>query len=268
MLDIITPDWPAPSNIRAAFTTRTGGVSAGPHASLNLGSRVGDSAEAVAENRRRLSEHLKLPAEPAWIEQVHGSAVVDVDRLSADSPARTDGPVGDAAVAVRSGRVCVICVADCLPVLFAARDGSAVGAAHAGWRGLAAGVLDSTVRELGEPSRLIAWMGPAIGPRAFEVGEDVRDAFLRGESIRASAGEADSGAGLAAEYPDIAAAFVRNARGRWQCDLYALARRRLLDLGVGGIYGGGWCTFTDPGRFFSYRRDGQCGRMAAMIWKT
>jgi polyphenol oxidase len=255
-LQIITPEWPAPPGVRATFTLRTGGASAAPYDSLNLGARIGDLAEAVAENRRRVSEQLRLPAEPVWLEQVHGVEVVELGGIgvaggvgaTGRSDPRDRAPTGDASVARGVGQVCAIRVADCMPVLFAARDGSVVGAAHAGWRGLAGGVLEATIGRLGVPAaELIAWMGPAIGPKHFEVGDDVRAAFTA----------TDAGA---------ASAFVANARGRWQCHLYALARRRLSALGVSGIYGGGWCTFADAGRFFSYRRDGQCGRMAALIW--
>jgi polyphenol oxidase len=245
-LRIIEPDWPPPAGVRAAFTLRTGGVSAAPYDSLNLGAGIGDSREAVQENRRRVREILRLPAEPVWLEQVHGVDVVD---LGADADVgAVIPPRADASVAHGPGPVCAIRVADCMPVLFAALDGSTVGGAHAGWRGLASGVLEATVARLGVPgSRLVAWMGPAIGPEHFEVGDDVRTAFVT----------ADAGA---------ASGFVRNARGRWQCDLSALARRRLQALGVAGIYGGGWCTFAEADKFFSYRRDGQCGRMAALIW--
>lgn len=293
-IQIITPEWPAPPGVRAAFTLRTGGASVAPYDSLNLGARIGDSPVAVADNRRRVREKLRLPAEPVWLEQVHGVQVVEVgdagarERSGAKAAGRAGAvagaggavgtvcrvarpgeaagvgasgdvemgridpldrpPTGDAAVARGAGQVCAVRVADCMPVLFAARDGSVVAAAHAGWRGLAGGVLEATIGRLGVPAtELIAWMGPAIGPEHFEVGEDVRTAFT----------ETDAGA---------ASAFVANARRRWQCDLYALARRRLSSLRVSGIYGGGWCTFAEAGRFFSYRRDGQCGRMAALIW--
>jgi YfiH family protein len=251
-LEIITPEWPAPPWVRAAFTSRTGGISVAPYDSLNLGARIGDSPEAVAENRRRVREKLGLPAEPVWLEQVHGVEVVELGAVGDAAAGRRDSrdrpPTADASVAHGAGQVCAIRVADCMPVLFAARDGSVVGAAHAGWRGLAGGVLEATIGRLGVGAgELIAWMGPAIGPKHFEVGEDVRAVFTA----------TDAGA---------ASAFVANARGRWQCDLYALARRRLSALGVRGIYGGGWCTFAEASRFFSYRRDGQCGRMAALIW--
>jgi len=246
--EIIAPEWPAAAGVRAAFTLRTGGVSVAPYDSLNMGAAIGDSPEAVAENRRRVRDALRLPAEPGWLEQVHGAQVVALGASAHGAGGGVAGARGDASVAWGSGQVCAIRVADCMPVLFAAVDGSAVGAAHAGWRGLAGGVLEATVARMGVPaSRLIAWMGPAIGQSNFEVGDDVRAAFM----------ETD---------PAAASAFVANARGRWQCDLYALARRRLAALGVAGIYGGRWCTFAESERFFSYRRSGKCGRMAALIW--
>ncbi|TLY60400.1 MAG: peptidoglycan editing factor PgeF [Gammaproteobacteria bacterium] len=239
--DLIEPSWPAPPRVHAAFTLRTGGVSAPPFDSLNVGSHVGDAPEAVLENRRRIRAQLRLPAEPAWLEQVHGTHVVDLDAAASDAPA-------DAAITRRVERVCVMQVADCMPVLFAARDGSAVGAAHAGWRGLAAGVLEATVGKLGlQPAQLLAWLGPAIGREHFEVGDEVRAAFIAGDVQAASAFEA-------------------NGRGRWQCDLSALARGRLAAMGVSAVSGGAWCTFADAARFFSFRRDGPCGRMAALIW--
>ena len=242
--ELIFPDWPAPAGIRAAFTLRTGGVSRPPFDTCNIAAHVGDQPRAVAENRALLRAGLSLPAEPAWLKQVHGHRVVDLDRqASVDVP-----DPADAAVTRAPGRVCAIQVADCMPVLFAAADGAAVGAAHAGWRGLAGGVLEATVRALKTPpGELLAWLGPAIGQPHFEVGEEVRAAFLA----------ADSGA---------AAAFVVNSRGRWQCDLYVLARRKLAAIGVAAVHGGGWCTYADAGRFFSYRRDGRCGRMTALIW--
>ena len=244
-IQVLTPDWPAPPSVHAAFTLRMGGVSAPPFASLNVGAHVGDAAAAVVENRRRLCAQLELPAEPSWIEQVHGT---DVAELDAWPDGRALPVTADAVISRRAGRVCVVQVADCLPVLFAACDGSAIAAAHAGWRGLAAGVLETTVAELGvDPSRLVAWLGPAIGPEHFEVGDEVRAVFVARE-------------------PDTTRALVANARGRWQCDLLALARRRLAALGVTQIFGGRWCTYADPARFFSYRREGQCGRMAALLW--
>lgn len=237
---MIRPEWPAPRRVRAAFTLRTGGVSVGPFASLNVGERVGDSPDAVSENRRRVRQALALPREPAWLEQVHGVTLVNLDEA--------EGGRADASLTRASGRVCAIQVADCMPVLFADRQGTGVAAAHAGWRGLAGGVLEATVRALAlPPERLLAWLGPAIGPAGFEVGSDVRDAFTRDD-------------------PGATDAFVANPRGKWQCDLAALARRRLARLGVHDVTGGKWCTWSDAARFFSYRRDGQCGRMAALVW--
>jgi YfiH family protein len=241
---ILTPEWPVPPKVHAAFTLRSGGVSTAPFDSLNVGTHVGDEAAAVTENRRRVRAQLRLPEEPAWMEQVHGIEVIDLDVYR---PAA--GIAADAAITRRAGPVCAVQVADCLPVLLAARDGSAVAAAHAGWRGLAAGVLEATVRRLEvNPGGLIAWLGPAIGQAHFEVGEDVRSAFFG---------------------PDAAAAnaFVANARGRWQCDLAGLARRRLTMLGVTAVFGGEWCTYANASRFFSFRRDGRCGRMAALVWR-
>ncbi len=241
--DLIEPDWPAPPGVRAAFTLRTGGVSAPPFDSFNCAAHVGDAPEAVARNRALLRERLGLPGEPAWLEQVHGCTAVTLEAGAVSGPA-------DAAVTGAPGRICVVQVADCLPVLLAARDGSVVGAAHAGWRGLAGGVLESAVRALGaEPAEVLAWLGPAIGPGHFEVGAEVRAAFLAAD-------------------PAAEPAFAPNARGRWQCDLYCLARQRLAALGVERVYGGGWCTYADAARFFSYRRDGRCGRMAALIWRS
>jgi purine-nucleoside/S-methyl-5'-thioadenosine phosphorylase / adenosine deaminase len=243
--DLILPQWPVPPGVRAAFTLRTGGVSRPPFDSFNVATHVGDDSRAVTDNRAALRATLELPAEPAWLEQVHGHRVLDLDR---SAPLAAPGPA-DAAVAGSPGRICVIQVADCMPVLFAAADGSAVGAAHAGWRGLAGGVLEATVQAMDTPpARLLAWLGPAIGQAHFEVGEEVRAAFLAN----------DGGA---------AAAFAANDRGRWQCDLYALARRRLTALGVASIHGGGGCTYAEADRFFSYRRNGRCGRMAALIWR-
>jgi polyphenol oxidase len=242
----LRPDWPAPARVRAAFTLRQGGVSAGSYATLNVGMHVEDEPAAVLENRRRVRERFDLPAEPAWLSQLHGNRVIRLDGTEG-TDRQADGVVTGV-----PGQVCAIQVADCLPILFAADDGSVVGAAHAGWRGLAAGVLENTVGALGVPApQLLAWIGPGIGPEAFEVGAEVREALVTA-----------AGTGAAA----AAAAFVPNARGRWQCDLAALARQRLAGLGLTRIHGGYWCTFSDPARFYSFRRDGRCGRMAALIW--
>lgn len=240
--------WKTPLGVHAAFTTRQDGVSAPPWDSFNLGAHVGDAAQAVAANRARLRERLYLPAEPCWLQQVHGIAVADLDAAIAPHPA------ADAAVTGRTGRVAAIMVADCLPVLFASRDGARIGAAHAGWRGLAGGVLEATVRALGVPgAELKVWLGPAISREHFEVGEEVRDAFLAAD-------------------PGASTEFDRNERGRWRADLVMLARRRLEALGVRDVAGGRWCTFSDSERFFSHRRDGHkfgnTGRMAALIWKS
>jgi len=236
-------DWTVPRGVRAAFTTRAGGASLAPWDSFNLGVHVGDDPAAVAANRARLAQLLRLPAEPTWLNQVHGTEVVDLDAYSTANPP----PNADASLTTLPARVCVVMVADCLPVLFASGDGEHIAAAHAGWRGLVAGVLERTVAALGvEPSKLSAWLGPAISQAHFEVGEEVRAAF---------AGAADD------------ACFRANTRGRWQADLAGLARRRLATLGVGTISGGAWCTFADREQFFSHRRDGKGGRMAALIWK-
>jgi YfiH family protein len=238
--EFLRPRWPAPAGVCAAMTTRAGGVSAGAFASFNLAMHVGDDPAAVAENRRRLREALALPAEPAWLEQVHGPRVAVL-------PGFAGGPA-DAAVTFTPGSVCAVLVADCLPVFLASRDGDRVAIAHAGWRGLAAGVVEATVAALGgEPGRLVAWLGPAIGPRAFEVGGEVREAFLAG----------DDGAD---------GAFTRGREGRWLGDLPALARRRLEAAGVDAVTGGELCTHSDRARFYSYRRDGATGRMAALAW--
>ncbi len=243
MVDWLPADWPAPPGVRAGVSLRGGGVSEGPFASLNLGAHVGDDADRVAENRRRLCASLALPAEPAWLTQVHGTGIVHLDGEPASGPA-------DAAVTGRPGVVCAVLTADCLPVVLARRDGARVGVAHAGWRGLCDGVLEAAVAavaEPGEPPELVAWLGPAIAQHSYEVGGEVREAFVERD-------------------PLAAACFAANERGRWQADLYGLARRRLAAAGVGRVYGGGRCTHTEVGAFFSYRRDGQCGRMATLIW--
>ena len=237
----LTPDWPAPANVRAATTLRTGGVSTGSFASLNLAAHVEDDIAAIHENRRRLRTALNLQAEPAWLNQVHGTDIVD-------AAARLQTPTADASFARSPDCVCTILTADCLPVLFCDREGTRVAAAHAGWRGLAGGVLTSTLSALDVGSeRVIAWLGPAIEQDAFEVGEEVREQFLARDTRHAPA-------------------FVANARGRWQADLYALARRELGNLGIHAVYGGDYRCYSDAQRFFSYRRDKQTGRMATLVW--
>ena len=235
----IEPDWPAPDGVRAASTLRPGGVSRGAYAGLNLGVHVGDDPAHVAANRRLLREALNLPAEPVWLNQNHG-----VEVIRADAPARL---TGDAAVTRRAGIVCAVMTADCLPILLCDRAGIGVAAVHAGWRGLAGGVVEAAVAALNR-SDLMAWLGPAIGPAAFEVGDEVRAAFL-GRS------------GTCAD------AFHANGEAHWLADLYQLARRVLQRAGVCNIYGGEYCTYSDPDRFFSYRRDGLTGRMATLIWR-
>ncbi len=224
-------------------------MSRGGYASLNLGDHVEDSPAAVAENRRRLTIGLALPSEPRWLRQVHGTRVLDLDAAGAAAAPGAGGETpGDGAVTGRSGVVCAVLTADCLPVLLTDRAGTRVGVAHAGWRGLAAGVLPAAVAALGTaPADVLAWLGPGISAEAFEVGEDVRRAF--------------AAAGF-----ETRDAFVRNGRGRWQADLYALAAESLTRAGVGGVFGGGFCTYRETQRFFSHRREAPCGRMASLIW--
>lgn len=247
MIPLLETGWSAPAGVRAAFSLRSGGASSPPWNTLNLGVHVGDDPAAVAENRRRLANALRLPAEPVWLDQVHGHAVFDLDQMGRPEPGVR--PQADAAVTRAAAAVLAIQVADCLPVLFASDDGRVLGAAHAGWRGLAAGVLEATVKAMQvAPERLCVWLGPCIGPAHFEVGEEVRAAFI-------------------ATQPDAELAFAPNPRGRWQCDLPRLARIRLAGFGIAQLAGGQWCTAADPVRFFSHRRDQRTGRMAALIWR-
>lgn len=240
-LDFIEADWPAPSNVRAVATTRVGGVSVGAYASLNLGAHVGDDASAVSENRQRLRSALALPWDPAWLSQVHGTAVVEATAY--DAP-----PTADASFSRSPGQACVVLTADCLPVLLCERNGTCVAAAHAGWRGLAGGVVESALRAMDvAPDRVLAWLGPAIEQDMFEVGAEVREQF-----VARSAGNAD--------------AFQPNARGRWHADLYDLARRELARLGVKQVFGGGFRCYADRDRFYSFRRDGTTGRLATLVW--
>ncbi len=235
----IIPDWPAPANVKALQTTRKGGASAAPYASFNLGSHVGDNPLLVNRNRMLLA-HL-MPSEPVWLNQVHGVAVADAGHAGCL-------PQADASISAHPGAVCVVMTADCLPVLLCDDKGSVVGAAHAGWRGLCDGVIEQTVHAMQVPAAtLMAWLGPAIGPAAFEVGAEVRAAFI-------------------AKQPQAAAAFVPGAEGKWMADIYQLARLRLNALGITRIYGGELCTFSDAQRFYSYRRDGATGRMGTFIW--
>jgi YfiH family protein len=238
---MIEPDWPAATSVKALTTTRQGGVSQGPYASLNLADHVGDAADDVQRNRLAIQRRLSLPNPPVWLHQLHSDRVVDAAHCG-------QCPSADASFAARTQVVCAVLTADCLPVLFCDRAGTRVAAAHAGWRGLAAGILESTVRALDtEPQRLLAWLGPAIGPAAFEVGGEVRRSFVDRQA-------------------EAARAFLPRRDGRWLADLYELARLRLLAVGVSAVYGGGLCTFSDRERFYSYRRDGVTGRMASLIW--
>ena len=240
-LELIRPDWPAPAHVRAVSTTRAGGVSAGAYASLNLGMHVGDDPGLVENNRMLLAEALHYSAVPRWLDQVHGTDIICADQC-------VDGATADAAITRETGIACTIMTADCLPVLFSDRDGTIVAAAHGGWRGLVKGILEQSVSAFVErgmaPERLMAWLGPAIGPAAYEVDAVVVDAL--GNDDRAAVRPTD---------PD-----------HWQLDLYELARLRLQAAGVQAIFGGDYCTHSDADRFFSYRRDGSCGRQATLIW--
>lgn len=239
MAELLLPDWPAPARVRAVQTTRAGGCSPAPWHGFNLGDHVGDAAGNVSANRAALRR--LLPGEPLWLRQVHGIAVADADL--AVSPVEAD-----AACARLAGKVCAVMTADCLPVLFCDRAGSVVAAAHAGWRGLLGGVLEATLTKMAvPPGQIMVWLGPAIGPERFEVGDEVRAAFL-------------------AHDPLAAMAFRAGLPGKWLADIYALARRRLQMFGVHSISGGEHCTVSEPELFFSYRRDGVTGRMASLIW--
>jgi YfiH family protein len=236
----LVPDWDAPPRVRAFVTTRAGGVSRGAYATMNLSASNGDEPMDVARNRAIVCE--ALPAMPAWMRQVHGTDVLDLDRWSGDRP------TADAAVASRQGKVCNVLTADCLPVLLCDAEGSRVAIAHAGWRGLAAGVIENCVGALqAPPGEVLAWLGPAIGPRAFEVGPEVREAFVSRD-------------------PRAESAFAPHVPGKFMADLYALARQRLEGMGVARIHGGGFCTYTETERFFSYRREKMSGRLGAFIW--
>ena len=235
----IIPDWPAPAAVKSLQTTRQGGVSVAPYDSLNLGSHVGDNPLAVARNRMLLNT--LLPSEPVWLEQVHGIVVANADMASCRLQA-------DACIARHRAAVCVVMTADCLPVLLCDEAGSVVGAVHAGWKGLAAGVIEATVQAMEvAPQGLMAWLGPAISQDNFEVGEEVRTAFV-------------------AAQPQAETAFISGQPGKWFADIHALARLRLNTLGVRQIYGGSHCTYRERERFYSYRRDGVTGRMGTFIW--
>ena len=242
-LELIDPDWPAPDCVAAASTTRTGGDSAGPYTALNLGTHVGDRPEAVAANRKTLMDALGLTAQPRWLNQVHGRVVVNAAEAS-------DVPSADGAITSEVDVVCGVMTADCLPILLCDDSGTHVAAVHAGWRGLVSGVLEAAMSAFvargTRPARVLCWLGPAIGPSAYEVGVQVFDA-LRGQ--------------------DGAAAMTPSSNGGWHLDLYDLARMRLKRTGVQQFFGGDFCTCSEADRFFSYRRDGICGRQATLIWR-
>lgn len=243
-IELITASWPI-SDVVAGTSTRDGGVSTGPYRSLNLAAHVGDHAANVTENRRRLSAACELPREPLWLNQVHGNAVVFADDAAiADVP-----PSADAIVSRDGSHVLGILTADCLPIMLCSSARPEIAALHCGWRSLSRGIIAATMAMLASrPAEVVAWLGPAISQPAFEVGDEVRDIFLAG--VEGAAG-----------------CFEANERGRWQADLYGLARRYLAAAGVEQEYGGEYCTALDPKRFFSYRRDGQCGRMATCIFR-
>ena len=235
-------DWPAPANVYAGTSWRHGGISQGAYASLNLAMHVGDDSQAVLENRHRLG----LPAEPVWLSQVHGLTVVDAGRVVEQTSEQVIE--ADAAYTNVAGVICAVLTADCLPLLLCDQAGNHVAAVHAGWRGLAAGIIDRAVTALQLPGeQLLAWLGPAIGPHAYEVGEDVREAFLYRDA-------------------DAHMAFQPSRPGHWWMDIYQLARQQLAQQGVSEVYGGNHCTFQNTDNFYSYRRDGVTGRMASVIW--
>lgn len=237
---LLFPDWPAPSHVRAATTLRCGGVSQGVYAGLNIALHVGDDEAHVRHNRQIVKEWLKLPAEPSWLEQVHGNRVVKVSANGTIERA-------DAAYSTETGIVCAVMTADCLPLLMCSTDGKQIAAVHAGWRGLLAGIIEQAVAALDQRDVLV-WLGPAIGPECFEVGNDVRDAFVHKAAI----------------YVD---AFRPAGQDKWLADIYRLARIELLGLGIRRIYGGDFCTYSNADSFYSYRRENRTGRMATLIWR-
>jgi YfiH family protein len=246
-IKFILPDWPAPANVKALQTTRNGGVSLAPYVSLNLGVHVGDDALAVARNRQLLSTY--LPSEPVWVNQVHGTDVIDAAKSTCLQNA-------DASFTTLANVVCVTMTADCLPVLLCDSAGTVVSAVHAGWRGLCDGAIEVAVNKMAvHPSDILAWLGPAIGPNAFEVGDDVRQQFIAQDSQAEQAFKAHA---------------EHQLNGKWLCDMYLIAKQRLTKLGITQVYGAGmnedFCTYTDEARFFSFRRDNVTGRMASMIW--
>jgi hypothetical protein len=238
---LIIPDWPAPANVRAVCSSRRGGCSEGAYASLNLGAHVADAPPKVAENRRRYQQIALMPAPPVWLNQVHGTDVICLTATTAN------GCNADAAVSAKRGVVATVMTADCLPLLLCDAGGTQVAAIHAGWRGLCNGVIENTLAHFAVPQQVLAYLGPAISQTAFEVGPEVCAAFI-------------------AQAPEAAQAFIAGNDGKWLADLYLLARQRLAQCGVQQIYGGNYCTYQQAELFFSYRRDGQTGRMASSVW--
>ena len=252
MASWLTPYWPAPKSVGAAITTREGGCSKAPFDSNNLALHVADSEADVIANRESIVENLGLPEQPLWLEQVHGTEVVYTPRIMGNATA-TLAPAADASYTDKAGRACVVMTADCLPVLFCNQQGTQVAAAHAGWRGLCNGVLRNTVATFNRSDKVMAYLGPAIGPVAFEVGAEVLQAFIE---------QAQNPQQIQA----IKAAFVPAKEGKYFADLYALARAELASCGIKAVYGGDCCTFSDSARFYSYRREAKTGRMASLIW--
>jgi YfiH family protein len=238
--DWLVPEWPAPENIHAATTLRTGGVSASAYASLNPALHVGDKTEKVTENRQIIKNMLSLPSEPVWLNQIHSNLVIDAAKSEALQQA-------DASYTKEPGIICTVMTADCLPLLVCDTDGTCVAAIHAGWRGLLAGVIANTIQAL-QKQNLMVWLGPAIGPECFEVGAEVRDVFV-------------------SKSASFISAFKEQEHDRWLADIYQLARTELSIVGIDKIYGGGFCTVTEQARFYSYRRDKETGRMATLIWR-
>ncbi|NOT11854.1 MAG: peptidoglycan editing factor PgeF [Methylococcaceae bacterium] len=237
----LVPDWPAPDHIKAATTLRTGGVSASPYASFNSALHVGDQRDRVLQNRQLLKARLNLPDEPLWLSQIHSNVVIDAAKSARLQEA-------DASYTMQTGIVCTVMTADCLPLLVCDKEGICVAAIHAGWRGLAAGIITNTIKAL-PIADLMVWLGPAIGPESFEVGKEVRDAFKKKSEINLTA-------------------FKQVSDEKWLADIYQLARHELMELGIDQVYGGNFCTVTDSARFYSYRRDNVTGRMATLIWKN
>jgi hypothetical protein len=262
-MEFILPQWPAPLRVRALTTTRGGGVSTGAYRALNLGDHVGDVAERVARNRALLAARAGLPAAPNWLAQENGCGVLAITADAAGAERRAD-----AAVTERPGVVCAVLSADCLPLVLCDQAATVVAVIHAGWRGLLAGVIEAAVAQVGcPPQNLLAWLGPAIGPAAFEVGAEVRCAFVAERPEAAAAFRCRRAAAAPSSPPSgPAEGWADDGRERWLADLYCLARQRLTDAGVMRVSGGGFCTFGDARRFFSYRRDGVTGRMATLAW--